>query len=653
MPAPRPVAPPPALERYHAAAGDPVRLAAVQATGLLDTPAELAFDRFTRLAHRLLGVPVCILTLVDAERDFVKSAVGLPEPLASARQVPTGAGNPSFCQVMVATGEPLTVDDARGHPTFGDFPSVRHLGAAACAGVPLRAPDGQLLGTLCAFEYAPRAWTGRDRDVLLALAEAAGEEIALRVEATAARAALEHQALHDPLTGLANRALFRDRVAQALVRRAGGREAAGQAAVLFVDLDDFKTVNDSLGHAAGDRVLTVVSERLRMATRGFDTVARLGGDEFAVLLEGMAAARDVFPVVHRILEALRAPVAVDGTRVAAEASVGIAHVADDDDVEHVLRNADVAMYHAKALGKRRYAVYEPALRAARAERAALEAELRSAIEDAGPGGAADAARPGELRLVYQPVVELDGGAAASVEALLRWHSPRRGLVSPADFIPLAEESGLILPLGRWVLAEACAQLARWERALGPAAAPCVAVNVSGRQLDEPDIVRHVAAALAATGATPARLTLEITETALARDPDAVRDVLLALKALGVRLAVDDFGTGYSSLAYLQQFPVDVLKIDKRFIDGVALGGSDAALARTIIALGQTLGLRTVAEGVERAEQRDELAALGCASAQGYLFARPLPPVELDGWLAAHAAACGAAGAAGAVAVGAR
>jgi diguanylate cyclase (GGDEF)-like protein len=648
----------PDYARLHEAAVDADRLAAVRATGLLDTPVEAAFDRFTELAHRLLGAPVCLLTLVDAERDFVKSAVGLPAPLAAARQIPTGPGAPSFCQYMVAKRGPLAVDDAREHPVFGEFPSVRQLGAAACAGAPLRGPDGHALGTLCVVEYEPRVWSENDRAVLQALADAASTEITLRVEAARAHAALAHQAMHDALTGLANRALFRERVGRALARRAAGRGAgAGDGvAVLVVDLDDFKTVNDTLGHAAGDRLVQGVATRLQGATRGVDTVARLGGDEFAVALEALTSTGDVDAVVHRILRALAAPVAVgDGSdggagenrawdpglppaarrerAITISASIGVAHAGTASTVEGLLRDADVAMYRAKRAGKGQFAVYDPALEAAARERQALETELRQVLAHA------DATDPtcGALALVFQPVVRLADGAPVSVEALVRWHHPRRGVVPPAAFIPLAEETGLIRPLGRWVVAAACEQLAAWEAALPAAQVPAVAVNVSARQLDDPDLVADVARTLRTSGVTAERLTLEITETALARDPAAAIDVFAALKALGVRLAIDDFGTGYSSLGYLRDFPIDVLKIDKRFVDGVAAGGSDAALARTIIALAESLGLRTVAEGVEQDPQQAALHGLGCELGQGYLFARPMPAADLDVWLARQSA----------------
>ena len=445
--------------------------------------------------------------------------------------------------------------------------------------------------------------------------------------------ALGRQALRDPLTGLANRALFRDRAAHALARVArDGTPAGTYVAVLFLDLDNFKTVNDSLGHHAGDRLLRAVADRLLNATRGCDTGARLGGDEFAVLLENARGAVEAHTVAERIAHALQAPVPVgeDGSAAAGRearvgVSVGIAFAEPGVEVDALLRNADLAMYRAKAEGKGRHAVFDPALVAAAADRLQLENDLARALAGDPEGG--------EFALVYQPIVRLTTGEVTGAEALVRWRHPARGLVGPVQFIPLAEASGQIVPLGRWVLDEACRTAAAWP--LGADGAPVgVTVNVSGRQLVHPDLRAHVAGALERAGLDPARLTLEITESVLMHDTDAALAVLRALKALGVHLAVDDFGTGYSSLRYLQQFPVDVLKIDKSFVDGVARGPQEAALARTIVALGETLGLRTVAEGVEEEAQRVKLLEMGCAFGQGYLFARPLAEADLRARLTA-------------------
>ncbi len=425
-------------------------------------------------------------------------------------------------------------------------------------------------------------------------------------------AQLSYQALHDPLTGLANRVLFHDRVAHAFaaLERAGGR-----IAVLFLDVDEFKTVNDSLGHSVGDSLLTTLAHRLLNATRGCDTVARLGGDEFAVLIEHASADADALIVAGRISAALRAPFKLGDGELAVSASVGIARASDDDNVDTLLRNADVAMYRAKSEGRGRCAIFEPEMHRALVDRMALEADLREGIGR------------GELHLVYQPIVELQSGRLTAIEALVRWQHPRRGLLPPTLFVPLAEETGLIAPLGRFVLTEACRQAAVWQ-SVAKGEAPAVTVNLSGRQFEQADLASDVAEALQTSGLEPRHLVLEITESVVMRNTEATITQLHALKALGVQLAIDDFGTGYSSLSSLQRFPIDILKIDKSFIDGVTRSGNDAALARTIIALGDMLAMRTVAEGIEHADQQELMHTLGCRFGQGYLFAKPQSPDEI-------------------------
>ena len=432
-------------------------------------------------------------------------------------------------------------------------------------------------------------------------------------------AQLVRQALTDPLTGLANRVLFRDRVEHALARAArDGRRVA----VLFVDLDSFKLVNDGLGHHVGDATLVAVGARLRDTIRADDTVARLGGDEFAVLLERLDDPAEAEGAAARVLEALRPPASVTAgdsatVEVFVAASIGIAVSEPGDDSESLLRNADVAMYVAKARGKAQAASYERGMHDRALARLRLDADLRVAVADLHGQAPVRA-----FSLRYQPIVTLTDGRVCGVEALVRWMHPERGAVSPLDFIHVAEDSGLIVPLGRWVLREACTEAATWP-AVGGRSAPYVSVNLSARQLLEPSLVDDVQWALQASGLAASRLTLEITESVVMRDTSAVTERLRALKALGVDLAIDDFGTGYSSLAYLQRFPVDVLKIDKQFVDGVASSEDAAALTRTIVALADTLQLRTVAEGVEGAAQRDALRAFGCTMGQGYLFAEPL------------------------------
>jgi diguanylate cyclase (GGDEF)-like protein/PAS domain S-box-containing protein len=423
---------------------------------------------------------------------------------------------------------------------------------------------------------------------------------------------LTEQALHDPLTGLANRRLFADRVDHALAQR-----EAGGIAVLFLDLDDFKVVNDSLGHGAGDALLVTVAERLVSQVRAGDTVARLGGDEFAVLLEQDVAPGDAESAAERLIAVLHEPVVVGSTELRTRASIGIAPVQPGDTGEDVLRNADLAMYMAKGAGKGRAATFRPEMHSATVGRLELTADLRAAIEH------------GELRLHYQPTVQLSTGAVTGVEALVRWQHPVRGLISPAQFIPLAEESGLVVPLGRWVLGQACREAVRWPQL--PGRRPIsLAVNLSTRHLSDPSVVDDVRLALAESGLEPSRLVVEITETGLVDDEDVVLGALHALKHVGVRLAVDDFGTGYSSLSYLKRFPIDVLKVDKSFVDGLGIGGGGEAtgLVQAILGMARTLRMSTVAEGIEDVDQLCELAELGCDNGQGYLLSRPVPADQL-------------------------
>ena len=442
-------------------------------------------------------------------------------------------------------------------------------------------------------------------------------------ERQALEAQLAHQAFHDSLTGLANRALFRDRLAHALERT---RRTARPLAVLFLDLDDFKAVNDSLGHEAGDSLLVEVAARLSGCVRASDTVARLGGDEFAVLLEE-GETDNVDQVAARILESLREAFVVLGREVFVGASIGIASPESvTSSAEEVLRDADAAMYSAKRTGGARAERFEPGLHAAALERLALATDLRRAIERE------------EFEVHYQPIIDLKTGGLCGVEALVRWRHPERGLLPPLMFISLAEETGLIGALGLWVLRASCRQVRAWQSLQRRGDPPLnLSVNVSARQVQDPRLVEQVSQVLAETGLDPASLTLEITEGLLLQDAQAVMERLHALKALGLVLALDDFGTGYSSLSYLQRFPIDVLKIDKSFIDRLADGAEAAALVRTIVELGESLRLRTVAEGIEQDDQAEHLRMLGCDRGQGYLFARPLPADQLSKRLRLHAA----------------
>ena len=430
-------------------------------------------------------------------------------------------------------------------------------------------------------------------------------------------AQLVHQAFHDGLTGLANRTLFTERVEHALARA-----APGDLAVLFIDLDDFKHVNDSLGHAAGDQLLVAAARRLQGCLRPTDVAARLGGDEFAVLLERVTDADGAATVAGRVLDTLHQPFGLNGRTIPIKASLGVATGRPGaDEADELLRNADVAMYAAKAGGKDRYELFRPDMHEDMLQRLELEAELRHVADR------------DQLVLHYQPIIELVSGRITRVEALVRWDHPVKGLLPPPAFIPLAEEQGLIGPIGNWVLLQACLQARRWHDQFPDAPPLSVHVNLSGRQLEEQRLVGEVAQALETSRLSPRQLTLEITESVLVSDVEAMSTRLRELKGLGVLLAIDDFGTGYSSLSYLRRFPIDMLKIDKAFVDGIGKGREDTALAHAIVKLSHTLQLHTVAEGIEQAEQAAHLASLGCQDGQGFLFARPLNPEAMTELLA--------------------
>jgi diguanylate cyclase (GGDEF)-like protein len=451
-------------------------------------------------------------------------------------------------------------------------------------------------------------------DQLSALMANVTAQLARVLERDRAAAQLIHQTLHDPLTGLANRVLLSDRLTHALARLS---RQLHPMAVLFVDVDNFKVINDSLGHDRGDRILVKVAERLAHAVRSGDTVARFGGDEFVILCEQLVGETEVVGIAERIRQLTAAPLEIDGRELIVTASVGIAITRSPDVAPaDLLRDADAAMYQAKQAGRDRSVIFADSMRTRAIKRLDTEVALRQAIGD------------GELRLHYQPIVNIKTGRTDGVEALVRWQHPTRGLIYPDQFITIAEETGLVIPLGEWVLGEACQQLHTWHRTYPQLAHLAIGVNLSGHQLIRPEFPRVVANVLSATGVPADQLILEITESVLMADAKAAIKVLRALKALGVLLSVDDFGTGYSSLSYLKKFPVDALKIDKSFVDGLGTEAEDSAIVHAIINLAHTLRLITVAEGTETARQLSALADLGCDSAQGYLLCRPKPAADV-------------------------
>jgi len=429
---------------------------------------------------------------------------------------------------------------------------------------------------------------------------------------------LTHQALHDPLTKIANRALFQNRVDHALAKLTRSNSSL---AVLFLDLDNFKAINDSMGHAAGDKLLVSVAERLQDCLRNTDTAARLGGDEFAVLVETVHRSDEAVMIAERIQSVFLQPFSIEGKDVYVGTSIGIAaSSARTVNSEELLRNADLAMYTAKSAGKGHFVVFEAKMHEALMERIELEEDLRRGIDEL------------EFTIHYQPILELGSEDMLGMEALVRWNHPKFGLLSPMKFIPLAEETNLIVPLGEWILGEACRQVQKWRDARNGELNISVTVNISIRQFQQKELVDMVAKALADSGLPAESLILEITESFMMQDTEATILKLQDLKNLGVRLAIDDFGTGYSSLSYLQRFPIDILKIDKSFIDKLGIGTEGNAVARAIIMMGDSLNLKTIAEGIEHPDQIAALQTLGCGAGQGFHFAKPLTKQDMEAFL---------------------
>jgi diguanylate cyclase (GGDEF)-like protein len=425
-------------------------------------------------------------------------------------------------------------------------------------------------------------------------------------------AKIVHMAMHDTLTGLPNRVLLNERIEHGLARTKRGESMACH----LLDLDYFKTVNDTLGHPAGDKLLCQVADRLRALVRETDTIARMGGDEFAILQGTLGQPQDAINLAHRVIDEISRPYDIDGQQVVIGTSVGIAIGPDDGSTPaELMRNADLALYRAKGEGRNTFSFFEPEMDTRMQTRRLLETDLRKALAE------------GEFELYYQPILNLRSNEITGMEALIRWHHAERGMMLPATFIPLAEEIGFIVPLGQWVLREACAAAARWTQPL------TVSVNVSPAQFRSPNLIQAVANAIASSGLPPERLELEITEMVLTGDSEAALTILYQLRDLGVRVAMDDFGTGYSSLSYLQSFPFDKIKIDRSFVKDITDGVGSLNIVRAVTAMAQGLGMTTTAEGVETNEQLEVVKAEGCTEMQGFLFSHPLPADEVDKLLA--------------------
>lgn len=605
------------------------------AGGLLTTVSNDAVGTMTQQSQAAVRHLVTVGTGLGVVGAIVAIGMGLLMQRAGARRTA------QFRSLVHHASDLITVVDSDGRIVYQSPSSERLMGIAAdtLVGTPFEefvvAEDRVLVEGILADATAEpnspvtggfrvRHMDGSTRNVdaivsnLLADPSVRGLVLNTRdvTERTRLEEELERRALFDLLTGLPNRAVFRDRLEHALARAARRPETL---AVLLLDLDGFKLVNDSLGHDAGDELLVVLGGRIQAGARSSDTVARLGGDEFAILLEDAVSEESALALADRLLEALKQPFEVRGREVFVGASMGVAlddgTTAQPDDL---IRNADTAMYAAKADGKGRCVVFQPAMHRRTLEFFEVQADLQRALIR------------GEFVLHYQPIVDFGTGRVEGLEALVRWNHPTRGLVMPGGFIPVAEEAGTIVPLGVWVLGEASRQTAEWRRRLPEAADLWISVNLSTRQLLEPDLIDRVAEVLRESTLDPSALVLEITEGSLMQDVQQTTAKLHALRGLGPRLALDDFGTGSSSLGHLRQFPIDILKIDKSFVDGVAEPGSDAAaLVRAILELARTLRLSTVAEGIEQGQQHEILAAAGCDWAQGYLFAKPMPPEQLE------------------------
>ncbi len=581
------------------------------ATNLLDDPAVAGMvinarditERRARLERQTaisdLGREVLRSTTLDAS---VESATGVLSRILQARE----------CRIVG-----VLAGDAPGAvpPVLAAETSSEEAGSEGIGALPrLRAPVGDPERPLAYIEVF------RDTPVTPEEGQFVESVSGIVLSATVrfgAEDVIRHQAMHDPLTGLPNRALFNDRLEHALSRRARN---PGYVAVMIVDLDGFKNVNDSLGHLTGDELLVAVAERFEAHLRGFDTIARLGGDEFAILFDELEAADQAGRVAQRVLDALVDPLTLPGRDVAIGASVGIA-LTDNTDTrsDRLLADADAAMYRAKREGRGCYRIFEAAMHTAAVERMNLEQELRTAIRDRG------------LTVYYQPIVDTKTGLVSGFEALARWEHPTRGFVPPATFIPLAEESGLIIDFGRTVLRDACQQARGWHESF-PELRPSISVNASRLQLANPSFVEHVAEALTTAGLDASALIVEVTESILASESRHVIATLDALRRTGVRVAIDDFGTGYSSFAALAELPIDILKIDKRFIDNLVYDDQGRGFVNAIMQLAHTLHLETTAEGVEQIEQRDVLATLECTHIQGYLFSPAMTGAQTHEYL---------------------
>jgi diguanylate cyclase (GGDEF)-like protein len=565
------------------------------------------------ISETLAAADCAILELVEGG-DRVRLAAGAGAaiaPDADAENLPTE--DRMLTGWVLAGEEPVVVWEWASERRF-DAAALRERGLRSSAGAAIRGRTGAF-GVIAVHAADVGAFSAEDAQWLQSIADL----LASALDREDSETRMRHQSLHDALTGLPNRSLFYDRIEHAFAR---AQRTDSLVSVLLLDVDQFKTINDSLGHEAGDDLLVALSGRLQQVIRGSDTVARLGGDEFVVLCE-LETEAEAYAVAERIANAWERPIPVGtGGEIFVSASIGITIASRPQSAETMLREADAAMYRAKEGGRGRYELFDEEMRQHAFARLRTESDLRRAVERE------------QFRVHYQPIFDVAERRLLGVEALVRWERPGNGIVGPAEFIGLTEETGIITPLGRWVLEQATAQVAGWRERFAHAAELGVTVNVSGRQLARPEFLDEVQSALARSGLPHASLGLEITESVLMKDVSSPRSTLESLRALGVRVLLDDFGTGYSSLSRLKGVPVDAIKVDRSFVDGLGAEEQDTAIVTAIVDIANSLGLGAIAEGVETAEQLDSLRVLGCDGAQGYYFARPMCAAEFEELLAA-------------------
>ncbi len=593
------------LERQSAAQAAVAKLGEHALAGL---PIRDLLDEACRTATQVLEVDAALASEIGEDRSLLKLVSEHGWTTDQTLRDRIDLDSPT--SYMLQTGKPLLVSDWERETRFRATELVHEHGVRSSIGVRIEGPV-EPWGVLRVFSSRVDSFTESDVNFVVSIANILAEAI----ERQEAEDAMQHRALHDPLTGLPNRVLFTDRLEQALER--ARRHSGSLAAVLFIDVDHFKQVNDTLGHPAGDDLLIGVASRLREAVRPTDTVARFGGDEFGLLLDEITSERFAIATAERIAASFARPFMLDAGSQFVTASIGIALANGHQDAHALLRDADAAMYRAKQRGRARYDLFDEDLRIRAIARGRMENDLRRAIET------------NELRLEYQPVVRLRDETMYAVEALLRWDHPQRGAVSPSDFIPVAEENGLIDRIGDWVLEQALRDAARWEQVRPDLPPLCLGINASSHQLRNARFAEQVGEAVRSSGIDPSCVSFELDESVLREDAEQMRRALLALKRLGVRLAVHDFGTGDSSLTQLTAMRIDTIKVDRLFVAQLCSAEDAARIAKAVIATGTALGLGVIGAGVETPEQVHELRRLGCASAQGFLFSPPVPALQIE------------------------